>query len=252
MRKESTVQVVAPAIVFALVMHLVFRNVFMADLSTPWLLLVLGVQSLLLTAWAFENVTYAFAVMGAALAALLIDGFAAVRGAVEAGSIASLPFIGAAASSLLIVAALYTSYHLATSPGYWFAHRLSSSSRSGQPVSAPFTPTGKTASVPASPALPQPRAATVQTGQAPGAKKMSNLFRIHHARTGELLLTCPREQVGQGLNIRSLRNLLADYDPETLRIVQVAWVHDTAVDIHVEGELKGAGKDHYTLLDLEE
>jgi hypothetical protein len=81
---------------------------------------------------------------------------------------------------------------------------------------------------------------------------MNTVFRIHHIRTGELILTCPCEQVGRNLDIKGLRGLLTDYDPDTLVVVQVAWVDDHAVDIHVEGELKGSGKDHYKLLELEE
>jgi hypothetical protein len=242
---------VIPSIVFALVMHFVFQKAFMTDLTTPLLLLVLGVQSLLFTAWAFEKITGAFTITGTALAALVIDGFAAAWAAAESGSIASPPFIGAAASSLLIVAALYTSYHLATSPGFWFAHREGPSSQPGRPVSANFTPTKKTESVQTTPPAPQPRTTAGQAGPAPGAKKMNTVFRIHHIRTGELILTCPCEQVGKKLDIKGLRNLLTDYDPDTLGVVQVAWVDDHAVDIHVEGELKGSGKDHYKLLELE-
>ena len=252
MRKESTAQVVAPSIVFALVMHFVFLKAFMVDLTTPWLLLVLGVQSLLFTAWAFEKITGPFTITGTALAALVIDGFAAVRSAVESGAMASPAVMGAAAAGLLIVAALYTSYHLATSPGYWFAHRASPSSQPGPSVSDNSTRTGKTAPGPATPAAPQPRVAVVQAGPATGAQKMNTVFRIHHIRTGELILTCPCDQVGRNLDIKGLRGLLTDYDPDTLVVVQVAWVDDHAVDIHVEGELKGSGKDHYKLLELED
>ncbi len=252
MRKESTAQVVAPSIVFVLVMHFVFQKVFMADLTTPWLLLVLGVLSLLLLAWAFDKLTDAFTITGTALAALIIDGFATVRSAVETGSIASLPFIGAAVSSLLIIAALYTSYQLSTSPGFWFAQRVSPSSRPGLPVSGRPTPTGKTAPVMAAPVAPQPQADVVQTGAARGEQKMTTVFRVYHIRTGELILTCPCERVGRNLDIKRLRDLLTDYDPDTLGVVQVAWVDHHAVDIFVEGELKGSGKDHYKLLEMEE
>ena len=80
----------------------------------------------------------------------------------------------------------------------------------------------------------------------------ASVFRIHHALTGQLILTCPCKQMGQHLHIKSLKGLLVDYDPDTVGIVQITWTSDTVVDIHVEGELKGSGKDHYTLLEFEE
>ena len=81
---------------------------------------------------------------------------------------------------------------------------------------------------------------------------MSTVFRIHHALTEQLILTCPCEQMGQHLHIKSLKGLLVDYDPDTVGIVQITLTSDTVVDIHVEGELKGSGRDHYTLLEFED
>ena len=252
LRQESTTQVIVPSIAFALVMHFVFQKVFMADLSIPWLFIVLGVQSALFTAWAFEKIPGFFTITGAALAALIIDGFMAVRGTTETGNMTSLTFLGAVFSSLLIVAALYTSYQLATSPGFWFAHNVNHPYQSGRPVSADVTSPGKTASSPATPTSSQPQPTAVKAGIKPGANKMSTVFRIHHALTGQLILTCPCEQMGQHLHIKSLKGLLVDYDPDTVGIVQITLTSDTVVDIHVEGELKGSGRDHYTLLEFED
>ena len=266
MRKESTTQVVVPSIVFALVMHLVYQKVFMADLSIPWLLLVIGIQVLLLTAWAFEKIPGALATTGCVLAALLIDGFVAVQSAAKAGTFSSPAFIGAAFSSLLILAALYTSYQLTTSPGYWFAHRSGPAHGAGpdsarQPAAAPAPPAARTQST-SSPAVPQANAGQTKVAQPSpvpakgpaGEAKGSgaSVFRIHHARTGQHIITCPCEQVGPAIHIRNLRNLLADYEPDSVGVVQVTWTNDTIVDIHVDGDLKGSGREHYTLLEFED
>ncbi len=241
-----------PSIAFALVMHFVFQKVFMADLSIPWLFIVLGVQSALFTAWAFEKIPGFLTITGAALAALIIDGFMAVRSATAAGSFISPPFMGAALSSLLIVAALYTSYQLATSAGYWFTHSIGPAA----PVASPGTNVQRPTATAATPSQRVAAAPSASAGSAPnktpGKGAGASVFRIHHALTGQLILTCPCEQMGQHLHIKSLKGLLVDYDPDTLGIVQITWTNDTVVDIHVEGELKGSGKDHYTLLELKE
>ena len=261
MRRESTTQVVVPSIVFALVMHLVFQKVFMADLSIPWLLLVIGIQVLVLIAWAFEKIAGALATTGCVLTVLLIDGFVAVQSAAKAGTFSSPAFIGAAFSSLLILAALYTSYQLTTSPGYWFAHRSGAAhgvrpDSARQSTAAPAPPVARTQST-RSPAVPQAKAgqprpvpAKNPAGEAKGAG--ASVFRIHHARTGQHIITCPCEQVGPAIHIRNLRNLLADYEPDSVGVVQVTWTNDTIVDIHVDGDLKGSGREHYTLLEFED
>ncbi len=251
LRKESTTQVIVPSIVFALVMHFVFQKVFMANLSIPWLLIVLGVQSALFTAWAFEKIPGSFTIAGAALAALTIDGIMAVRSATVSGSFTSPPFIGAALSSLLIVAALYTSYQLTTSAGYWFSHRIDPAAPIANPGTKVPRPTATTTPSQRAAAAPSAMAGSAPN-KAPGKKTGASVFRIHHARTGQQILTCPCEQVGQHLHIKSLKSLLVDYDPDTVEVVQITWTSDTTVDIHVEGELKGSGRDHYTLLEFED
>jgi len=252
LRKESTAQVIVPSIVFAFVLHFVFQKVFMADLTIPWLFIVLGVQSALFTAWAFEKIPGSFTITGAALTALVIDGIMVVRSTTESGSFTSPMFIGAGLSSLLIVAALYTSYQLTTSAGYWFSHRI-------DPTAPPAGPGTNVPKPTATTTAPSQRVVAVPSSQAGSIMNKTqektagaSVFRIHHARTGQQILTCPCEQVGQHLHIKNLRSLLVDYDPDTVGIVQITWTSDTTVDIHVEGELKGSGRDHYTLLEFED
>jgi hypothetical protein len=253
LKKESTIEVIAPSIVFALVLHLVFQKIFMADLSTPWLLLVLGIQAVMFTAWAFEKLPGSFTITGAALAALVVDLFVVVRSVAGTHAYTSLPFMGAALSSLLIIAALYASYQLATSAGYWFTHQTGSatspvntSARQGPGLLTSITDTESRGT-----AKPSPSTGTID-------KKISSqgdaapVFRIHHAITGDFIISLPVDQLGQNLQIVSLKKMLTDYEPDSVKVVQITWSSDAVIDVFVEGEIRGSGKEHYTLLEFED
>jgi len=246
LRKDSTYQIIAPAIAFAVIVHFVFKQVFLAEISLPWLLIVLGIQCVIFAFWAFEQTTNSYTITGAALVVLIVNGFAIVLTSVRTGSMTSPGFIGGAFSIAIAVAALYSSYHLATSPGYWFSHRITASGSHEtdlDSLEAKPEPDHK----PTEPHIEQivPLSASAPQRTAPN-------FRIIHHRTTELLLTCPCEQVEKIMDLRTLQRLLPDFEPDSVCVIKIGWTDEDTVDIHVDGTTRSTANGHYTLLNLEE